>query len=99
MFLAGYYYNNGDSVKAGDYYQKILEVNPYSIEAKEGLAKINHIKASEIQSSEIVAEPADISGLLASADAYMKYGLIEKAVAELQSAISMDSIIKLRTRD
>jgi len=89
LFLARYYYGNGDTAKAGNYYQKILEVNPYSIEAKEGLAKIDHINASEIQSSEIVAEPADISGLLASADAYMKYGLIEKAVAELQSAISM----------
>ena len=32
----------------------------------------------------------DISGQLASADAYMKYGLVEKAVAELQSALSSD---------
>ncbi len=95
LFLAKHYYDNGDNAKAGDYYQKILQANPYSIEAKEGLSKIDYVKASEIQPSEFVAEPVDVSGQLTSADAYLKYGLIEKAIAELQSAINLDPYNKI----
>jgi len=90
LFLAKYYYDMGDTSRAGDYYKKILIQNPYSFEAKEGLAKTAPATEPEYQPSEIVSAYVDISGQLASADAYMKYGLVEKAVAELQSALSSD---------
>ena len=39
LFLAKYYDDEGDTSRAGDYYKKILVQNPYSFEAKEGLAR------------------------------------------------------------
>ena len=90
LFLAKYYYDMGDTSRAGDYYKKILVQNPYSFEAKEGLAKTAPVEEPECHPSEVVSAYVDISGQLASADAYMKYGLVEKAVAELQSALSSD---------
>ena len=90
LFLAKYYDDEGDTSRAGDYYKKILVQNPYSFEAKEGLARTAPIEEPECHPSEVVSAYVDISGQLASADAYMKYGLVEKAVAELQSALSSD---------
>ncbi len=90
MILAQHYFGKGDIARAGDYYRKILEVNPYSMEAKEGLAKTETVTETEIEQTDDSTTPIDISGQLASADVYMKYGLIEKAVVELQSALISD---------
>ncbi len=97
LFLAKYYYESGEIIKAADYYKKILEVNPYSIEAKEGFAKTQPEPDPEPESAHIdlLPVPADISSQLASADAYMKYGLVEKAVLEYQAAISIDPESKI----
>lgn len=95
LFLAKYYYDKGDTSRAGDYYKKILVLNPHSFEAKEGIAKTEPVAEPECQPSKVVAEYDDISDRLASADAYMKYGLVEKAVAELQSALSIDPDSKI----
>lgn len=99
LFLAKYYYESGEIIKSGDYYKKILDVNPYSFEAKEGFAKTQPATEtetdSEIQYSVVLPAKTDISEELASADAYMKYGLIEKAVAEYQSALSIDPYSKI----
>ena len=95
LFLAKYYYESGEILKSADYYKKILEVNPYSFDAKEGFAKTQPESEPEVQHYDIVTAPADISGQLASADAYMKYGLVEKAVAEYQSALSIDPDSKI----
>jgi len=95
LFLAKYYYESGEILKSADYYKKILEVNPYSIEAKEGFAKTQPESEPEIQHFDVLTAPVDISGQLASADAYMKYGLVEKAVVEYQSALSINPDSKI----
>lgn len=95
LYLAKYYYEKGDTEQAGKYYNRILEVNPYSVEAKEGLVKIEPAAASDISTSDVLPHQPDISKQIASADAYMKYGLTEKAIFELQSALSIDPDSKI----
>ncbi|MCC7203268.1 MAG: tetratricopeptide repeat protein [Nitrospirae bacterium] len=90
LFLAKYYFDRGDKSKAGYYFKKILEVNPFSAEAKDGLSNIEPVNESEIPAPVVLPETADISNHITSADAYMKYGLVEKAVNELKSALSID---------
>ena len=96
LFLAKYYYESGEIIKSGDYYKKILEVNPCSLEAKEGFVKTQPETEPEIQHCDVLpVSTLDISEQLASADAYMKYGLTEKAVAEYRSALSIDPDSKI----
>ncbi|MCC6543409.1 MAG: tetratricopeptide repeat protein [Nitrospirae bacterium] len=95
LFLAKYYYESGEILKSADYYKKILEINPSSLEAKEGYAKTQPESEPEIQNSEVFSVTTDTSEQLASADAFMKYGLIEKAVDGYQSALSVDPNSKI----
>lgn len=90
LFLAKYFYDSGDTDKAKEYYQNILKEDPYSIEAKEGLENIVHVKIPEIEATVKAVEPVDITSRLTTADVYLKYGLMEKAVAELQAGIKID---------
>ncbi|MBI5192255.1 MAG: tetratricopeptide repeat protein [Nitrospirae bacterium] len=104
LFLAGHYQDSGDVEKAVDYYLRILKEDPFNVEAKERLTAIEAEKqifqTDEETTVEVIPleksiieeipidKKVDITNQLSSADVYIKYGLMEKAIAELQQIIN-----------
>ena len=87
LYLAKYFYDTGEKEKAKRYYLRILEEDPFNVEAKEGLEKVSGEETK--YKEEIVKEEGviDVSGQIASAEVYIKYGLLEKAILELQDIV------------
>lgn len=91
LFLAKHFDKSGDVERAREYYLKILEEDPYNVEAKDGLSKISEAGTPDVavlSGVEKMDEAVDVAGQLASAEVYVKYGLMEKAIAELQNIVS-----------
>ncbi len=88
LFLAKHFHESGDAEKAKGYYLKILKEDPYNVEAKDGLEKISDIETPYVELVGKEEGVVDVSGQLASAEVYIKYGLMEKAVAELQNIVN-----------
>lgn len=103
LFLAGHFYDSGNMERAKEYYLKILEEDPHNVEAKEGLGKLSTVETPYIEMAEKVERVVDVAGQLASAEVYIKYGLMEKAIAELQNIVNKiepdneDAHIKLKS--
>lgn len=94
LYLAGHFQDSGDVERAIDYYHKILKEDPFNVEAKERLAAIEVEKpvfqVEEEPEVEVInlEKKSEITNQLSSADVYIKYGLMEKAIAELQNIIN-----------
>lgn len=94
LYLAGHFQDSGDVERAIDYYHKILKEDPFNVEAKERLAAIEVEKpvfqVEEETEVEVIhfEKKSEIANQLSSADVYIKYGLMEKAIAELQNIIN-----------
>lgn len=88
LFLARYFHDAGDKERAKGYYLKILKEDPCNIEAKDGLEKIACVETPHVEMIEKVEGVVNVSGQLASAEVYIKYGLMEKAIAELQDIVN-----------
>lgn len=94
LYLAGHFQDSGDVDRAIDYYHKILKEDPFNVEAKERLAAIEVKKpvfqVEEETEVEVIhfEKKSEITNQLSSADVYIKYGLMEKAIAELQNIIN-----------
>ena len=87
LFLAKHFYEAGEVERARDYYLKILEEDPYNVEAKDGLEKVADVAAPYVERMEEAEGTKDATGKIASAEVYIKYGLLEKAIVELQDII------------
>lgn len=88
LFLAGHFQEAGDIDKARGYYLKILNEDPYNAEAKERLNGIGVEENVYEQIEGAPEKPVDITVQLSSADVYLKYGLMEKAIAELLNIVN-----------
>lgn len=87
LFLAKHFYESGEVERARDYYLKILEEDPHNVEAKDGLEKVTDVAAPYVERMEEAEGTKDATGKIASAEVYIKYGLLEKALMELQDII------------
>lgn len=87
LFLARHFHESGDMERAQEYYLKILQEDPYNVEAKEGLERVTGASTFPTEKLETLEEAKDTTGKLASAEVYIKYGLLEKAAAELQEIV------------
>lgn len=91
LFLAKHFDESGNVERAREYYLKILEEDPYNVEAKDGLSIISDTgvpDGADLSGVEKMEGAVDVAGQLASAEVYIKYGLMEKAIAELQNIVS-----------
>lgn len=88
LFLAGYFQEAGNIDKARGYYLKILNEDPFNVEAKERLNGIGVEEDVYERTEGSHKKPVDITVQLSSADVYLKYGLMEKAIAELQNIVN-----------
>jgi len=87
LFLAKHFHEAGEVERARDYYLKILKEDPYNVEAKDGLEKVADVAAPYVERMEEAEGAKDATGKIASAEVYIKYGLLEKAIVELQDII------------
>ena len=103
LFLAKHFYEAGEVERARDYYLRILEEDPYNVEAKDGLGKVADAETPYVQRVEETEGTQDATGKIASAEVYIKYGLLEKALMELQAIVHKvdpdheEAHIKLKT--
>ena len=88
LFLAKHFHETGEVERAKDYYLKILEEDPHNVEAKDGLEKVADAATPYVERMEEAEGTKDITGKIASAEVYIKYGLLEKAIVELQDIVS-----------
>lgn len=94
LYLAGHFQDSGDVERSIDYYHKILKEDPFNVEVKERLAAIEIekpvLQVEEETEVEVIhfEKKSEITNQLSSADVYIKYGLMEKAIAELQNIIN-----------
>jgi len=90
LFLARHFHNSGDMEQARKYYLKILEEDPHNREAKDGLTRISEtgpLEVTDLPVAEKEMGTIDVASQIASAEVYIKYGLMEKAIAELQNIV------------
>ena len=89
LFLARHFHDSDDIEKAKGYYLKILKEDPYNVEAKDGLEKTaDDVPTTYEEKGDELEGTKEIISKLASADVYIKYGLLEKATTELQDIIN-----------